>query len=42
MEPPKAPKCSLALPLGGTVKSMRAVLQAPWAGVPRKVPVMPT
>ena len=42
MEPPKAPKCSFAIPPGGTKKSRRAVLQTPCEGVPRKVPVTPT
>ena len=42
MEPPKAPKCSFAIPPGGTEKSRRAVLQTPCEGVPRKVPVTPT
>ena len=41
IDPPKAPKCSLAIP-GGTEKSRRAVLQTPCEGVPRKVPVTPT
>ena len=42
IEPPKAPKCSFAIPPGGTEKSRRAVLQTPCEGVPRKVPVTPT
>ena len=42
MEPPKAPKCSFAIPPGGAEKSRRAVLQTPCEGVPRKVPVTPT
>ena len=42
IEPPKAPKCSLAIPPSGTEKSRRAVLQTPCEGVPRKVPVTPT
>ena len=42
MEPPKAPKCSFAIPPGGTEKSRRAVLQTPCEAVPRKVPVTPT
>ena len=37
MDPPKAPKCSLATPPSGTKKSRRAVLQTPCEGVPRKV-----
>ena len=39
IEPPKAPKCSFAIPPGGTEKSRRAVLQTPCEAVPRKVPV---
>ena len=39
---PKAPKCSFAIPPGGTEKSRRAVLQTPCEAVPRKVPVTPT
>ena len=42
IDPPKAPKCSFAIPPGGTEKSRRAVLQTPCEGVPRKVPVTPT
>ena len=41
-DPPKAPKCSFAIPPGGTEKSRRAVLQTPCEAVPRKVPVTPT
>ena len=42
IEPPKAPKCSFAIPPGGTKKFRRAVLQTPCEAVPRKVPVTPT
>ena len=42
MELPKAPKCSFAIPPGGTEKSRRAVLQTPCEAVPRKVSVTPT
>ena len=42
IEPPKAPKCSFAIPPSGTEKSRRAVLQTPCEAVPRKVPVTPT
>ena len=35
IEPPKAPKCSFAIPPGGTEKSRRAVLQTPCEGVRR-------
>ena len=35
MDPPKAPKCSFAIPPGGTEKSRRAVLQTPCEGVRR-------
>ena len=42
IKPPKAPKCSFAIPPGGTEKSRRAVLQTPCEAVPRKVPVTPT
>ena len=42
IDPPKAPKCSFAIPPGGTKKSRRAVLQTPCEAVPRKVPVTPT
>ena len=41
IDPPKAPKCSFAIPPGGTEKSRRAVLQTPCEAVPRKVPVTP-
>ena len=40
IDPPKAPKCSFAIPPSGTEKSRRAVLQTPCEGVP--VPVTPT
>ena len=40
--PPKAPKCSFAIPPGGAEKSRRAVLHTPCKAVPRKVPVTPT
>ena len=42
MDPPKAPKCSFAIPPSGAEKSRRAVLQTPYEAVPRKVPVTPT
>ena len=42
IDPPKAPKCSFAIPPGGTEKSRRAVLQTPCEAVPRKAPVTPT
>ena len=42
IDPPKAPKCSFAIPPGGAEKSRRAVLQTPCEAVPRKVPVTPT
>ena len=42
IDPPKAAKCSFAIPPGGTEKSRRAVLQTPCEAVPRKVPVTPT
>ena len=41
IDPPKAPKCSFAIPPSGTEKSRRAVLQTPCEAVPRKVPVTP-
>ena len=39
IDPPKAPKCSFAIPPSNTEKSRRAVLQTPCEAVPRKVPV---